>query len=223
MTKKNTPLKRLMAILPAKMSLNLQYKWKMGVWPDLNNPKNFNEKVQYRKIHDNNDLFAIYSDKVLVKDFVAQRIGKDHVIPTLWCGKQLPPIRDRNWPKPFVIKANHGSGSNIFVTEKDTPDWPAIEKEASSWLRQRYRPHLHERHYDKIDRQLLIEPYIGGGTLPSDHKFHVFGGRVEFIIMYIGRGTDMRAQMRSEEHTSELQSLMRISYAVFCLKTKKTK
>src|SRR3546814_3899317 len=28
-------------------------------------------------------------------------------------------------------------------------------------------------------------------------------------------------QMRSEEHTSELQSLMRISYAVFCLKKKK--
>src|SRR3546814_16372393 len=31
------------------------------------------------------------------------------------------------------------------------------------------------------------------------------------------------AQHRSEEHTSELQSLMRISYAVFCLKKKKTK
>src|SRR3546814_1043640 len=30
------------------------------------------------------------------------------------------------------------------------------------------------------------------------------------------------ARMRSEEHTSELQSLMRISYAVFCLKKKKT-
>src|SRR3546814_5175408 len=30
------------------------------------------------------------------------------------------------------------------------------------------------------------------------------------------------AEMRSEEHTSELQSLMRISYAVFCLKKKKT-
>src|SRR3546814_3720770 len=35
--------------------------------------------------------------------------------------------------------------------------------------------------------------------LPSDHKFHVFGGRVEFIIMYIGRGTDMRAQMFDRE------------------------
>src|SRR3546814_3520574 len=30
-----------------------------------------------------------------------------------------------------------------------------------------------------------------------------------------------RDQLRSEEHTSELQSLMRISYAVFCLKNKK--
>src|SRR3546814_9543873 len=33
---------------------------------------------------------------------------------------------------------------------------------------------------------------------------------------------DRRADARSEEHTSELQSLMRISYAVFCLKKKKT-
>src|SRR3546814_4414775 len=33
----------------------------------------------------------------------------------------------------------------------------------------------------------------------------------------------LAASSRSEEHTSELQSLMRISYAVFCLKKKKTK
>src|SRR3546814_6755836 len=33
--------------------------------------------------------------------------------------------------------------------------------------------------------------------------------------------TDKGRQLRSEEHTSELQSLMRISYAVFCLKKKK--
>src|SRR3546814_966971 len=34
------------------------------------------------------------------------------------------------------------------------------------------------------------------------------------------RHTDLITQMRSEEHTSELQSLMRISYAVFCLQKK---
>src|SRR3546814_2463392 len=36
-----------------------------------------------------------------------------------------------------------------------------------------------------------------------------------------GGADPMRAMMRSEEHTSELQSLMRISYAVFCLKKKR--
>src|SRR3546814_7368062 len=37
-----------------------------------------------------------------------------------------------------------------------------------------------------------------------------------------GRRDERRSDARSEEHTSELQSLMRISYAVFCLKKKKT-
>src|SRR3546814_4141003 len=36
-----------------------------------------------------------------------------------------------------------------------------------------------------------------------------------------GRHTELGGHCRSEEHTSELQSLMRISYAVFCLKKKK--
>src|SRR3546814_1559529 len=44
-------------------------------------------------------------------------------------------------------------------------------------------------------------------------------------IAAIANDTDygLAASVRSEEHTSELQSLMRISYAVFCLKKKKTK
>src|SRR3546814_4893161 len=42
------------------------------------------------------------------------------------------------------------------------------------------------------------------------------------IHQFTGRGRD-RSTKRSEEHTSELQSLMRISYAVLCLKTKQTK
>src|SRR3546814_1771591 len=42
-------------------------------------------------------------------------------------------------------------------------------------------------------------------------------------VATIPMGVDPDIFSRSEEHTSELQSLMRISYAVFCLKKKKTK
>src|SRR3546814_3891710 len=42
-------------------------------------------------------------------------------------------------------------------------------------------------------------------------------------VIALGLGLLLLRRFRSEEHTSELQSLMRISYAVFCLKKKKTK
>src|SRR3546814_1657419 len=44
----------------------------------------------------------------------------------------------------------------------------------------------------------------------------------EIVEVEVGHAVDF-ADHRSEEHTSELQSLMRISYAVFCLKKKKKK
>src|SRR3546814_10055186 len=53
-----------------------------------------------------------------------------------------------------------------------------------------------------------------------DCLFHGFPLRRTFQIMI---QLLIRNRLRSEEHTSELQSLMRISYAVFCLKKKKKK
>src|SRR3546814_2727781 len=59
----------------------------------------------------------------------------------------------------------------------------------------------------------------------ASEDFSEFGRawQVPYVFWFVG-GTDPAsyAKARSEEHTSELQSLMRISYAVFCLK-KKTK
>src|SRR3546814_8302783 len=52
-------------------------------------------------------------------------------------------------------------------------------------------------------------------ALAAEHQHFRFAG---FLLAFDGQ----MAAERSEEHTSELQSLMRISYAVFCLKKKKT-
>src|SRR3546814_5842843 len=55
------------------------------------------------------------------------------------------------------------------------------------------------------------------------HFIAIFGRdlNLNFVWKQLEGNTDIK-RIRSEEHTSELQSLMRISYAVFCLK-KKTK
>src|SRR3546814_1349236 len=57
---------------------------------------------------------------------------------------------------------------------------------------------------------------VDGGALSALIRLHRKGGVIDRIVS----GPDWR--VRSEEHTSELQSLMRISYAVFCLKKNKT-
>src|SRR3546814_6790682 len=66
------------------------------------------------------------------------------------------------------------------------------------------------------------------GHLPQDFRAgaEFVRGRVVGVaelVDEVGAGRFSSDALRSEEHTSELQSLMRISYAVFCLKTKKYK
>src|SRR3546814_10019349 len=51
---------------------------------------------------------------------------------------------------------------------------------------------------------------------------HVLGEHLaRLFLRFLDDAADLLVDQRSEEHTSELQSLMRISYAVFCLKKKK--
>src|SRR3546814_10250090 len=69
----------------------------------------------------------------------------------------------------------------------------------------------------------LGERFLGTKTDSEAARFIAEGAQIanayELFGIQEGRYPDA---MRSEEHTSELQSLMRISYAVFCLKKKKT-
>src|SRR3546814_7316055 len=60
-----------------------------------------------------------------------------------------------------------------------------------------------------------------GASLPQIVLFRGFPS-VILLLLWARAGRQSIVPTRSEEHTSELQSLMRISYAVFCLKKKKT-
>src|SRR3546814_9429116 len=67
----------------------------------------------------------------------------------------------------------------------------------------------------RLDRHLPL--FLGRAVVHEDVDM---GDDVEGDLL--GEALALDRIVRSEEHTSELQSLMRISYAVFCLKKKKT-
>src|SRR3546814_5834851 len=60
----------------------------------------------------------------------------------------------------------------------------------------------------------------GGALAEAKAMIDVYAQRAPLSLAFVKRAVH-RGMQRSEEHTSELQSLMRISYAVFCLKKKK--
>src|SRR3546814_3422687 len=64
---------------------------------------------------------------------------------------------------------------------------------------------------------------IGGAVVPHHHRRRMAEAadlQAGFVPHRKAEGAERALHARSEEHTSELQSLMRISYAVFCLKKK---
>src|SRR3546814_2318911 len=71
----------------------------------------------------------------------------------------------------------------------------------------------------------LCHSIVGVANVAPDRRCDAYGACCRLRVHYAGdtceRYANNQRQFRSEEHTSELQSLMRISYAVFCLKKKK--
>src|SRR3546814_7448437 len=65
-------------------------------------------------------------------------------------------------------------------------------------------------------------PRGGAVTAGAQAQVQVFHPSAVAPGLTQAQATDPEARARSEEHTSELQSLMRISYAVFCMKKKTT-
>src|SRR3546814_8085736 len=73
------------------------------------------------------------------------------------------------------------------------------------------------RNLPNVERAILVEIETDGGIV----GWAMAGYAHPIIVGFINKHVGPAILGRSEEHTSELQSLMRISYAVFCLKKKK--
>src|SRR3546814_8009391 len=82
---------------------------------------------------------------------------------------------------------------------------------------------------DRLILALLVEPLKADLGISDTQIGLLIGTAFALLYAFLGvpiawlvdRGNRTRIAARSEEHTSELQSLMRNSYAVFCLKKKK--
>lgn len=114
--------------IPDKLYLQICYRAAIGNKLNLKNPKGFNEKLQWLKLYDHNPLYTTMVDKVAVKDYVANVIGKEYIIPTLGVWNKFEEIDFESLPNRFVLKCTHDSGGVIICDDKATFDYMSAKK-----------------------------------------------------------------------------------------------
>jgi len=169
--------------LPDRAAIMLQYQKSFETRLNLKTPKTFNEKINWRKLYQRDPRFSTHADKLAVKALVAAQIGQDHVIETLWAGRDPAEIPFEQLEPPFVIKVNHGSGEHIFVHSKADIDRDAIVHSMTTLLRLSHAHRFREWGYRNIAPQVLVERMIrlSGDGVPDDYKFFVYHGKVHYI------------------------------------------
>ena len=94
--------------------LKLVFKAEMGKKLDLDNPKSFNEKIQWLKLNDRKEEYIQWVDKIEAKKKAGSCIGASHVVPIIKCWNQPSEICFDDLPELCVIKCNHDQGSTVI-------------------------------------------------------------------------------------------------------------
>ncbi len=171
-------------------SLSKIFKKRFGYIPDFQNPKGFNEKIQWLKLYDSTPLKGMLADKFAVREWIKEKIGADFLIPILGVYDKFEDIDFNKLPDKFVLKTNHASSTNILVEDKNNFNHIEAKLKFKRWLSTNYAfKKGFELHYGLIQPKIICEKFMGNGDL-IDYKFFCFSGGVKFVWVDTGRYTD---------------------------------
>lgn len=175
-----------------KDEVKKQFRMMMGYELNIENPKTLSEKINWLKIYDSNFLKTFCTDKLLVRDYVENKIGENLFFPILGIYNKFEDIDFSKLPKDFVIKCNHGSGMNIIV-KNGVLNKTDIKQKLDKWMQSDFLK-FNEFHYKPIQKKIFIEEYMEnvGKTALTDYKFACFNGEPKFCQIINGRYTNLR-------------------------------
>lgn len=172
--------------VPDELHLKMMYRAELGTWPNLKSPKEFNEKLQWLKLHDRNPLYTTLVDKFRVKRWVADRIGPEHVTKTYATWRRAEDIDISNLPERFVLKTNHDCGGVAICRDRAVFDLDAAKEELSKHLKTNYYWRTREWPYKDVMPCVFAEEYLDpaeGEDLYDYKLFRFSGGRLVTLVV----------------------------------------
>ena len=157
---------------------------------DLDNPKTFNEKLQWLKLNDQHEEYTQMVDKYEAKKYVANLIGEEYIIPTLGVYDSFDEIDFDKLPNQFVLKCTHNSGGIIICRDKATLDVPKARKQMTKWLKKNPFWTNREYPYKNVKPRIIAEQYMTNDGLSqelTDYKFFCFDGNADCVMVCLER------------------------------------
>ncbi len=193
-------VKMVRGIVPDEWYVRIQWRVKMGCRLDLEHPRTFNEKLQWLKLYNRRPEYSRMVDKVGAKEYAAEVIGREYVIPTLGVWERPEEIDFDRLPESFVLKTSHGGGTKGVVIYRDKSRFDrrrAVKSLARAMKRDIYRLYR-EWAYKGIHRCVLAEQLLpvdacarddlnAGGL--ADFKFFCFNGKADCVMICLDRDT----------------------------------
>ena len=165
-------------------------------FPNLDQPKSFNEKLLWLALHYKNPHHKVASDKARAKEWISSRIGSEYVVPLLGAYDNANNIDFDSLPSKFVMKANEGWGSDevILIEDKSKYSIDHLKALASSWLYPWSSYYYNNMCItdEKPEKPLVVFEEMlesDSGKYLDDYKFYCCNGKVKFMLVIKERGS----------------------------------
>lgn len=178
--------------MPDEQYIKKVFKLSFGYELDLSNPKTFNEKLQWLKLNDHNPEYVKMVDKYLSKQFVADRIGEQYVVPLYGVWNSFDEIDFESLPEQFVLKTTHDCGGVVVCKDKSLFDKPSAKKFLEEHLRREYFYHCREWAYKFVKPRIIAEKFMKDSKDQreeglTDYKFFCFNGEPKAMFIATDR------------------------------------
>ena len=163
--------------------------------PDLVNPKDLNEKINYLKFHTDLNEWARLADKYLVREYVKSRGLESILIPLLAKFSDTKSFA-ASWdtlPNSFIIKSNIGCGDNIIVKDKSKTCIDEIIDRINKWdnTKKEFIFNVEPHYTIQKNRLILVEELLvdktGLSSSMIDYKIWCFNGNPYNIFLCVDR------------------------------------
>lgn len=171
------------------------FKNSVGYKLNIENPKSFNEKMQWLKLYYHDPTLTRCADKYLVRSYVEENIGRKYLLDILGVYKKAEDIDFNNLPNKFVLKTNNGSGTNIVCTNKKKLNVRETIEKLNEWMDPRASHYFYsyEWCYKNIKPRIICEEYITTENDDlKDYKILCFNGRATMLFVCSDRKTNLK-------------------------------